>query len=172
MADDCIIDSGIALGCTTIGGLNRVWLGTFSSDASYGFDAMGMMTAATSASTVYLMEQDMEYAGLTEPTTYTRENGTVVYASALTLKFIHLTQEVINLKKKLDKAPIFGVVEANAGEYYALGTKRPGRATEGQKSLGVAMTELNGATITITFMSEDGVSTMDPSLLGTDIPVG
>ncbi len=172
MADICIIDSGIPLGCTTIGGVNRVWLGTYSNDASYTFDADGIATGATSASTVYLMEQDFEYAGLTEPTTYTRENGTVVYEAALTLKFVHLTKEVINLKKKLDKAPIFGVIESNAGETYLAGTDRPGRATEGQNSLGVAMVDLNGATITITFKSASGIVLADPAMIGTDIPVG
>jgi hypothetical protein len=71
------------------------------------------------------------------------------------MKFIHLDANLRNLVNALGKAPIFAVIESNAGEYFLLGTESPGRATEGVSSLGVAMGDMNGSTLSFTFKSEN-----------------
>lgn len=168
----CIIDNGYTLGCASIGGVERVWLGTYDADATYTMDADNVITAATSASTVYLFEQDMEYAGLNQNGVFTRENGTVHYESILSVKFTNLDKDLRNTVLALGKAPIVGVVKSNEGEYYIAGVESAGRATTGTASLGVAMSDMNGANLEFTFKSKNGIYLMDGSLIGTDITVG
>jgi len=168
----CIIDNGYTLGCNTIGGVERVWIGTYDADQAYTFDADNVITGITSGVTIYLMEQDIEFAGLNQTGNFSRENGTVFYESVLSVKFIELTADLRNLVIALGRAPIFAVVKSNAGEYYAAGVESAGRATSGVASLGIAQGDLNGATFEITWRTPNGVFLLDPTLIGTSLPIG
>lgn len=168
----CIIDEGYTLGCSSIGGVEKVWIGTYSADQTYAYDALNVISAVTNGVTVYLMEQDMEFAGLNQTGQFSRENGTVFYESVLSVKFIELTAELRNLVIALGRAPIFAVVKSNAGEYYACGVESAGRATAGVASLGIAQGDLNGATFEITWKTPNGVYLLDEVVLGTDIIIG
>lgn len=169
---NCIIDGGYTLGCSSIGGVEKVWVGTYSSNQTYTLDIDNVITAVTSGQTVYLMEQDMEYAGLNQTGTFSRENGTVFYESVLSLKFIELTAELRNLVVALGRAPLFAVVKSNAGAYYLCGLESAGRATAGVASLGIAQGDLNGATLEVTWKTPNGIFLMDAGVLGTNIPIG
>jgi hypothetical protein len=168
----CIINTGYVLGCNTVGGVEKVWIGTYSADQVAAFDADNVITGITSGVTVYLMEQDMEFAGLNQTGNFSRENGTVFYESVLSVKFIELTADLRNLVIALGRAPIFAVVKSNAGEYYACGVESAGRATAGVASLGIAQGDLNGATFEITWRTPNGVFLLDETLLGTSLPIG
>ena len=168
----CIIDMGYTLGCNTIGGVERVWIGTYDAAQAYSYDADNVVTGITSGVTIYLMEQDIEFAGLNQTGNFSRENGSVFYESVLSVKFIELTAELRNLVVALGRAPIFAVVKSNAGGYYACGVESAGRATSGVASLGVAQGDLNGATFEITWRTPNGVFLMDDALVGTSLPVG
>jgi len=167
----CIIDTGYVLGCNTIGGVEKVWIGTYSADQAYSYDADNIITGVTSGVTVYLMEQDMEFAGLNQTGNFSRENGSVFYESVLSVKFIELTAELRNLVIALGRAPIFAVVKSNAGEYYACGVESAGRATAGVASLGIAQGDLNGATFEITWRTPNGVFLLEDTVLGTGITI-
>jgi hypothetical protein len=168
----CIIDQGWTLGCNTIGGVEKMWIGTWSADATYQYDANNIVTGVTSGVTVYEMEGDIEFFGLVSTGAFSRENGTTFYESALSAKFIHLTAELRNLIVALGNAPLFAVVKSNAGEYYVLGIESAGRATEGMAQLGVLLGDMNGATLTFSWKSAAGAYLLDPAVLGTDIPIG
>ena len=168
----CVIDTGYVLGCNTIGGVEKVWIGTYSADQSYTYDVDNIITGVTSGVTIYLMEQDMEFAGLNQTGNFSRENGSVFYESVLSLKFIELSAELRNLVIALGRAPIFAVIKSNAGDYYACGVESAGRATAGVASLGIAQGDLNGATFEITWRTPNGVYLMNQSLIGTSLPVG
>lgn len=168
----CLIDTGYQLGCSSIGGVEKVWIGTYDADSTYAFDANNVITAVTSGVTVYLMEQDIEFAGLNGTGNFSRENGTVFVETALSIKFIELDADLRNLFIALGRSPIFAVVKSNAGHYYACGVESAGRATEGMASLGVAQGDMNGVTLTITWRSANGAFLLDGGVLGTDIPIG
>lgn len=168
----CIIDNGFTLGCNSIGGVEKVYLGTYTADASYTLDASNIITGVTSGGTVYLYEQDIEFAGLEQTGQFSRENGTVFYESVLSTKFIELDADLRNSILALGKAPVFAVVKSNAGAYYLLGVESAGRATEGTASLGVAQGDMNGATLSFTWKSQNGAFLMDATVLGTGITLG
>jgi hypothetical protein len=172
---NCELTNGYQLGCNIIGGVERVWIGTYEADSTYILGTgsnENIVVAATNGPTVYLFEQDIEFAGLEQTGQYSRENGTVHYESVLSVKFIHLTNDLRNTLIALGRAPLVAVVKSNAGEYYILGVETPGRVTEGVASLGVAMGDMNGADLSVTWKSQDGAYLLEPSVLGTDITIG
>lgn len=172
---NCEISNGYTLGCNTIGGVEKVWIGTWAAGAEFTTGVApneNLIISASNAPTVYLFDQDLEFAGLEQTGVFERENGTVHYESVLSVKFIHLTNELRNTIVALGRAPLFAVVKSNAGEYYVLGAETAGRVTEGVASLGVAMSDMNGADLSITWKSKDGAFLLEESVLGTDIPVG
>lgn len=171
MAFNCILDQGYTLGCATVGGVEKVWLGNWDPTATFTYNANNVITGVTTAESVYLMDQDIEYAGIEQPATISRENGTVYYDTNLSLKFVELDAELRNLLVTIGRAPLFAVVKSNAGEYYFCGVESAGRATESTANLGVALTDLNGATMTINWKSANGIFLMDGTLVGTDITV-
>lgn len=174
MALNCILDSGYILSCNSVGGVERVWIGTYDADTTYTLDVDNVITAATNSvavSPVYNFEQDIEFAGLEQAGQFSRENGTVFYESNLSLKFTNLDKDLRNTLIALGRAPLYAVVKANSGEYFLLGLETAGRATEGVASLGVALGDMNGATLTIQWKSANGAYLLDSTVLGTDIPV-
>ena len=90
----------------------------------------------------------------------------------MSLKFTHLDADLRNLLVALGRAPLYAVVKSNAGEYFILGVETAGRAIEGVASLGVALGDLNGATLTISWKSANGAYLIEGSLIGTSITVG
>jgi hypothetical protein len=171
MAFNCLLSGGYQLGCSTIAGVEKVWLGNYDADATFTYDANNVITGITTSESVYLMEQDIEYAGIEQPGTISRENGSVYYDTNLSLKFIELDAELRNLLVAVGRAPLFAVVKSNAGEYYFCGVESAGRATESTASLGVALGDMNGASLVINWKSPNGIYLMEGSLLGTDITV-
>lgn len=168
----CLINQGYSLGCSTVGGVEKVWIGTYSANAAYAYDADNVITAVTSGVTVYLMEQDIEFSFLNQEGQFSRESGTVFYESVLGLKFLELDKDLRNLAVALGRAPIFAVVKSNSGEYFALGVETAGRATTGSLSLGQAFGDMNGFMLEVTFRSANGAFLIDPALLGTSLPIG
>jgi hypothetical protein len=173
---NCELSNGYSLGCNIIGGVERLWIGTYDADSTYtlgtGSTDENIIIGAANGPTVYLFEQDIEFAGLEQTGQYSRENGTVHYESVLSAKFIHLTNDLRNTLVALGRAPLVAVVKSNAGEYYFLGVESPGRVTEGVASLGVAMGDMNGSDLSITWKSQDGAFLLDENVLGTDITLG
>lgn len=168
---NCLLSAGHNLGCSTIGGLSEIYLGNFDASTTW-LETTGEITGVTgSAPTVYKFEQDIEFAGLSQPGQFARENGTVFYETSLSLKFIDMNLELLNTIKALGKAPMFAIVKTNSGQYFLAGRVSPGRASEGQISAGTAMGDLNGAELTIMFKSPDGVDAFDGALLGAGVTV-
>lgn len=163
----CIINDGYELGCSTIGGIEKVYLGTYDAATAYALDADSVISGVTSGATVYMFEQDVEYAGLNQTGAFAPENNTVYYESVLSLKFTNLDADLRNTVLALGRAPLVAVIKSNTGNYFLLGSNLAGRATASTLSLGVAMGDLNGATMEITFKSQDGAFLIDEDLVPT-----
>lgn len=169
----CNLQDGYQLGCSTIGGLEKVWIGEWESITAYTQDACGIITGLTAAAplSVYEFEQDVEHAGLVQTGNFSRENGTVFYSSVLSLKLITLDCNVRNRMIELGRAPLFAVCKSNSGEYYLLGVETSGRASSAEASVGVALGDMNGLSISIEWRSGNGAFLLDPALLGTTITI-
>ena len=72
---------------------------------------------------------------------------------------------------ELGRAPLIAVVKSNAGDYYLCGVETAGRASAGDASLGVALGDMNGVNLSISWKSSNGVFLMAEALFGTKITV-
>jgi hypothetical protein len=173
MSFTCNLTDGYVLGCSTIGGVEKVWIGEWEPITAYTQDTCGIITGLTASSplSVYEFEQDIEHAGLVATGSYSRENGTVFYESILSIKLIGLDCNVRNRMIELGRAPLFAVIKSNAGDYYYLGLESAGRASEGSASLGVLLGDMNGLSLSMSWKSANGAFLIDSALLGTTITI-
>lgn len=172
MSFTCNLTDGYVLGCSSIGGVEKVWIGEWVDNVSVTLDPCGIITGITTTGlTVYSIEQDIEHAGLVQTGNYSRENGTVFYESVLSIKLIGLDCNVRNRMVELGRAPLFAVVKSNAGDYYYLGLESSGRASAGEANLGVLLGDMNGLSQSISWKSANGAYLINGALVGTAITV-
>ena len=172
MSFTCNLTDGYVLGCSSIGGVELVYVGEWVNNVQVTQDSCGTITGITTTGlTVYQLEQDIEFAGLTQTGQYSRENGTVFYESNLSVKLIGLDCNVRNRMVELGRSPLFAVVKSNAGDWYYLGLESAGRASAGEASVGTALGDMNGLSQTIQWKSANGAYLIDGSLVGTTITV-
>ena len=172
MAFTCNLNDGYVLGCSSIGGVEKVWIGEWVDNVVIAQDSCGIITGITTTGlTVYSFEQDIEHAGLVQTGNYSRENGTVFYESTLSIKLIGLDCNVRNRMVELGRAPLFAVVKSNAGDYYYLGLESSGRASAGEANLGVLLGDMNGLSQSISWKSANGAFLINGALIGTTITV-
>ena len=172
MAFTCNLNDGYVLGCSSIGGVEKVWIGEYVDNVVYTQSANGTITGITTTGlTVYAFEQDIEHAGLVQAGNYSRENGTVFYESTLSIKLIGLDATVRQRMVELGRAPLFAVVKSNAGDYYYCGIESSGRASAGEANVGTLLGDLNGLSQSIAWKSANGVFLLKASLLGTTIAI-
>ena len=172
MSFTCNLTDGYVLGCSSIGGVEKVWIGEWVDNVAVQQDSCGIITGITTTGlTVYSFEQDIEHAGLVQTGNYSRENGTVFYESVLSIKLIGLDCNVRNRMVEIGRAPLFAVVKSNAGDYYYLGLESSGRASAGEANLGVLLGDMNGLSQSISWKSANGAFLIDGALVGTTITV-
>ena len=172
MAFSCNLNDGYVLGCSSIGGVEKVWIGEWVDNVVIAQDSCGIITGITTTGlTVYSFEQDIEHAGLIQTGNYSRENGTVFYESTLSIKLIGLDCNVRNRMVELGRAPLFAVVKSNAGDYYYLGLESSGRASAGEANLGVLLGDMNGLSQSISWKSANGAFLINGALIGTTITI-
>ena len=71
MSLNCNLSEGYVLGCSSIGGVELVYIGEWQEGVTVAQDACGTITGITTTGlTVYQYEQDIEYAGLTQTGNY------------------------------------------------------------------------------------------------------
>lgn len=172
MSFNCNLNDGYVLGCSSIGGVELVYIGEWVNGVQVAQDTCGTITGITTTGlTVYQFEQDIEFAGLAQTGQYSRENGTVFYESNLSIKLIGLDCNVRNRMVELGRSPLFAVVKSNAGDWYYLGLESAGRASAGEASVGTALGDMNGLSQTIQWKSANGAYLIDGDLVGTTITV-
>ena len=172
MSFTCNLNDGYVLGCSSIGGVEKVYIGEWVDGVVIAQDSCGIITGITTTGlTVYNFEQDIEHSGLVQTGNYSRENGTVFYESVLSIKLITLDCNVRNRMIELGRAPLFAVVKSNAGDWYYLGLESAGRASAGDASLGVLLGEMNGLNQAISWKSANGAYLINGALVGTTITV-
>lgn len=172
MAFTCNLTDGYVLGCSSIGGVEKVWIGEYVDNVVVTQDSCGIITGITTTGlTVYSFEQDIEHAGLVQTGNYSRENGTVFYESTLSIKLIGLDCNVRQRMVELGRAPLFAIVKSNAGDYYYCGLESSGRASAGEANVGTLLGDMNGLSQSISWKSANGVFLINGALVGTTITI-
>ena len=172
MAFSCNLEDGYVLGCSSIGGVQQVWIGEYVDGVVYAQDSCGIITGITTTGlTVYSFEQELETAGLIQTGAYDRTQGTVFYDTQLTIKMFGLDCNVRNRMIELGRSPLFAIIKSQAGDYYYAGIETSGRASAGEANLGTLLSDMNGVSLTIQWKSGNGVFLINQALLGTTIAI-
>lgn len=169
----CLISNGVALPCFSVGGTEKVYLGTYSASQVYAINpTTQVITGITSGQTIYLFEAEPESTSLTQKKTNNRDNGTGGVVSTLTIKLNNLDYALRNTAIALSKAPLFAVVKSNSGEYVILGVESPGRAIETDFGFGAKFDDANQVMLNVEFRSKEGMYWLNSTLVGTSLPIG
>ena len=173
MSFNCTLSQGAVLGCSTIGGLEMVYIGNWEQISAFTQDSCGIITGITPTVplTAYTFEMDIQMAGMTQEGSFARENGTAFFDTNLTIRLVGLDCNKRNNLVELARAPLFAVVKSNAGDFYYCGIETAGRASAGSASLGQNLGDFSGVELTLNWKSANGVYLLDPALLGTTITI-
>jgi len=173
MSFNCTLSQGAVLGCSTIAGVQNVYIGNWEAISAFTQDACGIITGLTPTAplTAYTFEMDIQMAGLTQEGTFTRENGTAFFDTNLTIRLVDLDCNKRNNLVELARAGLFAVIVANSGTAFYAGLETAGRATAGSASLGQNLGDFNGVELTLNWKSANGIYVLDPALIGTTITI-
>ena len=169
----CLLTDGILKGCRdNIGGIDKVWLTNLEhiSAITYG---TGILTAlstqnplGTSAASFYEFQPNKTSSNWTDTISVVASNGGTFYAPSVTLVFGKLEAAKANTIKLMGQGTLVCLVKNNDGKYFILGDTKGLEVSAGAGASGVAYTDLNGWTITLTG-AEDHPAYEVPSALMT-----
>lgn len=147
----CLVTNGYTLACRdNIGGVLRVYVGNWDSNAEYTIDSSGDITGLTgSTASYYTFEQEMETAEFNQTGAYSTENGTVFFDQQLTLMFHKNDSNLRNLLLVLSQANLSVIVVDQRSQAWLMGLQNGVRAISGAQNTGKAFGDMNGVTITL-----------------------
>lgn len=147
----CLINNGYALGCKdNLGGVQEVYIGSFSGDTTFAYDSNDVITGVTGANTFYTFEQRQEQAEFVQTGNHSIENGTNYWEQVVSLIFTKNTADLRNTLKLLSQSTLFVIVKDQNGTYFWVGEQNGADLTSSTASAGKAFSDLNGVTVSIT----------------------
>lgn len=147
----CVINTGYSLGCKdNTGGIRKAFIGNFSSDTTYTYDANNIVTGVTSGATYYTFEQRQENGDFSQEGNHSPENGTNFWAQNLTLIFQKNEATLRDTLLLLAKSSLTIIVQDQNNKYWLLGKNNACELTASTSGFGKAYGDLNGVTVTLT----------------------
>jgi hypothetical protein len=150
----CIINSGYALDCRdNIGGVQAVYIRTYSASTTYSYNASGVITGSTSPTggTFYKIAQRQETAEFIPGAgQHSLENGTNFWEQTVNLSFTKYQASLRDLVYNLALAEVEIIVLTQNGNYFLVGEQNGANLTASNLGVGKAFGDMNGATATFT----------------------
>jgi hypothetical protein len=160
--------NGMGLPCKTYaGGIKEIYIAKYNRNVGYTYDANGdTITAMTNSLNVFkIFEQPFETATFDEASTSSDQNFTVANTSTLVAVLPFVTPETRNYLKILLAGQWTVIVKDNNNNYIIMGVTSPVSVNTAASSLGRAMEDLNGRTVTFTTKSKDLAYFVDPTII-------
>ena len=148
----CVLTNGYNLGCRDAqGGIQKVFIGVWDGDTTYGFTGSNNQIASFSPTASYwTFEQELETGSFVQAGQYSTENGTSFYEQTLEITLQKLDVELREKIKVLGQGVWRILILDQRGEYWLMGKQNPVRVSASTPQLGKALGDLNGAVITFT----------------------
>ena len=167
----CLLANGRGLECReAVGGVRKVYFANNGSMGTFTIDSDGQLTVVGTAASVYeyaLNPQGSEYV---ETVTVSEENGTVFYEQVLTLSLPNLSKDALKYLKVLSQGRFQVFVEDNnvneangLGQCYLVGAYNGATVTGGTVSVGKALGDMSGYTLTITGREQRAALFVEPA---------
>ena len=145
------------------GGIKTVWVGVYQDDA---FTITGeTVTGFATGITWYKQELRRNTGSLTSTYNYDETNGSSFVQTDALFQYGKMDKENRIQMNALSKGDLIVVVEDSNGEYYALGTEEPVKATAGTGQTGTARTDGNYFEITLSDYRSDYPPHLDNSAI-------
>jgi hypothetical protein len=149
----CIINTGYSIGCRdNIGGIEEVYIRSFSGATTYSYDVNGVITGSTSGATstpYYRVTQRQETAEFIPGAgQHSIENGTNYWEQTVNLAFTKYQANVRNLVYQLALTEVEIIVKTQNGNYFLVGEQNGANLTASNANVGKAFGDMNGATVT------------------------
>lgn len=160
---------GFTLGCLdNTGGTAEVYIASYDRSVAFTLDADEVITAmSNSANSFHLFEQPTETATFEEVETTNIQNGTVSYAPTAVIVLNKINPETRNLLRDLAKGRWRVIIKDNNGRYQMIGKNSPAHVSTATSSLGQAVGDLSGRTITFSATAGEPAFFVDEDLLPT-----
>jgi hypothetical protein len=145
----CVLTNGYNLGCRdSIGGIQKVFIGIWDGDTTYGFTGSNNQIDSFSPTASYwTFEQEIETASFNQPGQF---STSAFYEQTLeiTLQKLdeNLRQNILILGKGIWRI----IILDQRGTYWLMGKQNGVRVSDSTSQLGKAFGDLNGAVITFT----------------------
>ena len=133
----------------SVGGIQKVYIGNFTSNATYDLDGNNEITGVTSGATYYTFDTAKETGEFNETLQASIENGTLFYEQTLGLVFHKNSSTLRDSLLVLAQAKLTVIVLDQNGVYWLLGKINGCDTTEGTRGFGKAYGDLNGFTINV-----------------------
>lgn len=166
----CLQTASINLACAgNVGGIVRSFL-VAGSVTGITFDAVSAITGITGTGNIYTYDVQKQTSSLTETFNSSLENGTLFYQQDLVLNFHKMDQEKRNqVRLMAQNRGLQAFVEDNNGTIFYLGgldgdALSGGFLSAGQGVTGTAFGDANQYSVTLSFFSNDPMSTLDGTL--------
>lgn len=144
----CILNEGWLLGCRdNTGGIQEIYIKSFSSTASYTYDIDGMIATASVAETFYKFEQTSESAEFTQEGQHSIENGTNFYNQNVNMVFHKYQASLRDLVYVLAQKELLIIVKDQNGNYFIIGEQNGANLVASTANVGKAYGDMNGSTI-------------------------
>lgn len=177
MATTCNLSYGYTVPCKSVGGVQAVWIGTWTSGLTYTLDssAAGItssyntITGFTGATgTFYKFEANLETASLVEAGGFSVENGTAFYTQTCEITLSGgLAQALVEQINILGKGRWRIVLLDQIGNYWLMGKQNPVNVTAATPGLGKAYGDLNGSVITFEGKEPAPINQISSAAVGT-----
>lgn len=147
------------------GGIKTVWVAVYQ-DNAFTMGASGeTVTGFATGITWYKQELRRNTGSLTSTYNYDEANGSSFVQTDALFQYGKMDKENRIQMNALSKGDLMVIVEDSNGEFYALGTEEPVKATAGTGQTGVARTDGNYYEITLSDYRSDYPPHLDDSAI-------
>jgi len=168
MATNCILSSGVSLGCReNTGGVQKLYVGTYSGSTAWSLDATNHITAVTAANTFYAFDFPLEVTEIIEAGNFSVENQTVFFEQTINSTMYSTTQETRDALALIGMARVFVIAKDNNDQYFLYGKQNGMWISAANISTGKAFSDLNGITYTFTGREPNSAYEVDAAVLTT-----
>lgn len=165
----CAITSGYTLDCKdAVAGIKNIYISSLSNVSSIAQNASGMVTAITmvGSNKYYKFELNTKGANsVSEAIQADPANGTVAYASTISVQFGKVTQANSQLLQNVIKNRCSLIVEMKNGNYLLFGKEFGVEVSGGSLASGTAMNDFQGYTLEFTGMEKTFAPEVSASII-------
>jgi hypothetical protein len=162
----CSLSQDTLIGCKEIGGIDAVYLGTWNGTSMvFGITNSSYINAVTGVTvSFYSLQQQPSTAEYTSPAVVSTQNNTIGYTQTLKFMIYSMQANTSNTIKTIGQGIFRAMFKTRSGRYFMIGVNGQATLASAEMGSGVGMSDLNGATLTISAEDSTPFWEVDPTV--------